>query len=268
MPSLPQTTTCRHIGRSAEPTRSARPPLRVDCGRERKKRQSVLVTARPPHPGTRRYTRHIVYELARSIRERDALTYEHCRRVGVYVSRLAREMGWSRRAAHDLALAALVHDLGKTWIHNAILHKDSALSSVERAEMERHPVIAASLLNAYGAPEALVQAVLHHHEAYDGRGYPDRLHGDEIPIGARLLSVADVFDALTSERAYKPAMEVATARTRLLAGAGTHFDPDVVSTFVALLDRDPGFLLPPRISPLPPHSSPSPSWASHDAHDE
>lgn len=223
-----------------------------------------MLTARPPRPGTRRYTRHIVYELARSIRERDVLTYEHCRRVGVYVSRLAREMGWSRRAAHDLALAALVHDLGKTWIHNAILHKDSALSSDERAEMERHPVIAASLLNAYGAPETLVQAVLHHHEAYDGRGYPDRLHGDEIPLGARLLSVADVFDALTSERPYKPAMDMPGARARLLAGAGTHFDPDAVAAFVALLDHQPDFVLEPRVSPLPPPSAPAPSWVRHD----
>lgn len=234
--------------------------------RKKRQRQRVLVTARPPHPGTRRYTRHVVYELARSIRERDVLTYEHCRRVGVYVSRLAREMGWSRRAAHDLALAALVHDLGKTWIQNAILHKDSALSSDERAEMERHPVIAASLLSAYGAPDALVQAVLHHHEAYDGRGYPDRLHGDAIPLGARLLSVADVFDALTSARAYKPAMDVPAARERLLAGAGTQFDPDAVAAFVALLARDPGFLLEPRVAPLPQpqRTAPTPSWVRHD----
>jgi putative nucleotidyltransferase with HDIG domain len=227
-----------------------------------------LITARPPHPGTRRYTRHIVYELARSIRERDVLTYEHCRRVGVYVSRLAREVGWSRRAAHDLALAALVHDLGKTWIQNAILHKDSALSSDERAEMERHPMIAASLLSAYRAPETLVQAVLHHHEAYDGRGYPDHLHDGDIPLGARLLSVADVFDALTSERAYKPAMDVEAVRKWLLASAGTLFDPDVVAAFIALLDRQPDFLLPPRVSPLAPPTPPSPSWVRHDTPDE
>lgn len=229
-----------------------------------------MVTARPPHPGTRRYTRHVVYELARSIRERDVLTYEHCRRVGVYVSRLAREMGWSRRAAHDLALAALVHDLGKTWIQNAILHKDSALSSDERAEMERHPAIAANLLEAYEAPKTLVRAVLHHHEAYDGRGYPDHLRGDEIPPGARLLSVADVFDALTSVRAYKPAMDPRAARERLLAGAGTHFDPAAVAAFVALLDRQPDFLLAQRVVPLPPRAAPAqgPSgWARHDSPD-
>ncbi|MFI5272953.1 MAG: HD-GYP domain-containing protein [Ktedonobacterales bacterium] len=227
-----------------------------------------MISARPLHPGTRRYTRHIVYELAHSIRERDVLTYEHCRRVAVYVSRLARACGWSRRAAHDLALAALVHDLGKTWIQNAILHKESTLSQDERAETERHPAIAANLLSAYGAPETLVQAVLHHHEAYNGCGYPDQLAGCAIPMGARLLSVADVFDALTSERSYKPAMETAAARERLVAGSGTHFDPDVVAAFTRLLDDQPDFRIAPRVSPLPPRPAPSPTWARHDAFDE
>src|SRR5215471_16962461 len=93
-------------------------------------------------PGTRRYTQHTIYELAHSINERDQSTYEHCRRVAIYVNRLARSMGWSRRAARDLALAGLVHDLGKTWMHNTVLHKKVALSTDERAEMERHPIIA------------------------------------------------------------------------------------------------------------------------------
>jgi putative nucleotidyltransferase with HDIG domain len=219
-------------------------------------------------PGTRRFTRHIVYELARSIRERDVLTYEHCRRVGVYVSRLARETGWSRRAAHDLALAALVHDLGKTWIQNAILHKDSALSLDERAEIERHPEIAANLLRAYGAPDMLVQAVRHHHEAYDGHGYPDGLVGEAIPLGARLLSVADVFDVVTSERSYKPALDVAAARTRLLAAAGTQLDPGAVAAFVCLLDCTPDFVIPPRVSPLPLRPAPNPSWTRHDVFED
>ncbi|HEU5441387.1 MAG TPA: HD domain-containing phosphohydrolase [Ktedonobacterales bacterium] len=227
-----------------------------------------MVTARPTTPGTRRFTRHIVYELARSIRERDVFTYEHCRRVGVYVSRLAREMGWSRRAAHDLALAALVHDLGKTWIQNAILHKDAPLSTDERAEIERHPEIAANLLRAYGAPEMLVQAVRHHHEAYNGRGYPDGLAGEAIPQGARLLSVGDVFDVITSERSYKPALDVAAARERLLAAAGVQLDPAAVEAFVRLLDRAPDFVIPPRVSPLPLRPAPSPTWIRHDTFED
>ncbi|WIG57640.1 MAG: Response regulator [Ktedonobacterales bacterium] len=227
-----------------------------------------MATVRQLDPGTRRYTRHIVFELAHIIRERDIITYEHCRRVAVYASRLAREYGWSRRAAHDLALAGLVHDLGKNWMHNDILFKESALSNDERAEMERHPSIAANILHTYGAPKTLVQAVLHHHERYDGLGYPDHLAGEEIPLGARLLTVADVFDAITAERPYKRAMESITARDRIVAATGTHFDPAIVAAFVRLLDTHPNFLIPSRISPLPPRPAPHPVWMRHDHFDE
>lgn len=224
-----------------------------------------MTTAQQGEPATRRHTEQVVYNLGRIIRERDVITYEHCRRVAIYLNRLARWMGCSRRAARDLALAGLVHDLGKTWMLNTVLHKNSALSSDERAEMERHPAIAASILGAYGAPPQLIAVVLHHHEAWDGRGYPDHLAGEEIPVGARLLAVVDVFDALTSERPYKAAMDVAAARARIAAGAGAHFDPCVVAAFAALLDATPDFLLPPRVSPLPVRMTAFPAWMRHDA---
>ncbi len=221
----------------------------------------------PLHPGTRRYTQQIIYELANSIRERDIITYEHCRRVAVYVNRLARDMGWSRRSARDLALAGLVHDLGKTWIQNEVLHKDSALSRNERSQMERHPGIAARILLTYGAPDSLLEAVLHHHEAFDGHGYPDQLNGNAIPIGARLLSVADVYDALTSERPYKQAIDDASARDYLLSMSGSSFDPAVVTTFVRLLDHWPDFRLTSRVCPLPLPPTPHPAWVRHDVFD-
>lgn len=219
-------------------------------------------------PGTQRYTQHVVYELAQSIRERDIITYEHCRRVALYVNRLARHMGWSRRAAHDLALAGLVHDLGKTWMQNEVLHKASALSSTERTQMERHPAIAARMLVAYGVSERIVASVLHHHEAYNGNGYPDHLAGEHIPLGSRLLTVADVFDVLTSDRPYKRAMDIAAARERIAASSGTHFDPEVVAAFLDLLDTQDDFLIPARVSPLPVREAPHPTWVRHDAFDE
>ena len=221
-------------------------------------------------PGTRRFTERVVYELASSIRERDVVTYEHSRRVAIYAHRLARAMGWSRREGRDLALAGLVHDLGKTWMLNTVLNKAGALSQDERATMERHPRIAARILVAYGAPDSLVEAVLHHHEAYDGRGYPDGLAGDAIPLGARLLAVADVFDALLSSRPYKAPMPTQAVRERLLAGAGKSFDPRAVDAFVHLLDTQPDFQLTPRVVSLPPspqdHDHDS-AWAAHDACD-
>ena len=119
-----------------------------------------------------RETRKVLLAFAKSIQERDIITYEHSRRVATYAQRLARYMGWSRRDARDLALAALVHDLGKTWIANDILNKSAALSEEERRKMERHPVIGARILIGCDVHPFYVETVLYHHEAWNGRGYP------------------------------------------------------------------------------------------------
>jgi putative two-component system response regulator len=194
--------------------------------------------------------------LARSIEERDRLTYDHCRRVAIYANRLARALGWTRSAARDLALAGLAHDLGKTWIGNSVLHKDSALSQDERLEMQRHPVIAARILEIYGAPAWLSEVVLHHHEAYGGGGYPDGLAGEQIPVGARILTVVDVFDALTSARPYKAALSSAEAHNWITSHASSHFDPLIVNAFTALLDSSPTFMSAPTQEPQEPLETP------------
>lgn len=223
-----------------------------------------MATAQQVDPGTRRHTQNIVYELAQTIRERDIITYEHSRRVAVYAYRLARQMGWTRRAGRDLALAGQVHDLGKTWIQNDVLHKESPLSRDERSRMERHPRTGARFLQIYGAPEWLIEIVLHHHEAFDGRGYPDGLTGASIPIGARMLAICDVFDALTSERPYKAANTQTEAREIIAGAIDIHFDPAVAAAFFALLDSHPDFCLPPRVCPLPIRTAPYPTWVRHD----
>lgn len=226
-------------------------------------RNEAFTPVREVLPGTRRYTQHTIYELAETIRERDIITYAHCRRVAIYSGRLARALGWTRPAARDLSYAALVHDLGKTWIRNSILHKEAALSDDEWREMLRHPAIAARILDAYNVPEDITQIVLHHHERYDGRGYPDHLAGTAIPLGARLLTVADVFDALTSARPYKDAMSVETARARILNEVGTHFDPEIAPVFAKLVTDSPEFLLPATIEPIGMPSTRR-AWARHD----
>jgi len=116
--------------------------------------------------------RQVLLSFAKSIQERDIVTYEHSRRVAMYAQRLARYLGWSRREARDLALAALVHDLGKTWIANDILMKSAALSDEERRTMQRHPIIGARILIGCDVHPFYVETVLYHHEAWDGRGYP------------------------------------------------------------------------------------------------
>ncbi|HZC06906.1 MAG TPA: HD domain-containing phosphohydrolase [Ktedonobacterales bacterium] len=214
-------------------------------------------------PGTRRHTRQVIYELAESIRERDQVTYDHCRRVAIYVNRLARFAGWPRAAARELALAGLVHDLGKTWAPNEVLLKPAALTESEREMIEKHPVTAAQLLWAFDMPDAILDAVLSHHERWDGRGYPKKLVRDEIPLGARLLSVSDVFDVITTPRPYKAAMSVEAARERVLEGAGSAFDPEVTEIFTRLLDARPDFLL--WAQPLPIDPAAHDAWSAHDS---
>lgn len=191
--------------------------------------------------------RQVLLSLANSIQERDIVTYEHSRRVATYAQRLARYLGWSRRDARDLALAALVHDLGKTWIANDILLKSAALSPEERRTMERHPVIGARILIGCDVHPFYVETVLYHHEAWDGHGYPTGLRGEEIPLSARILTIADVFDVLTSHRPYKAPLSMDTARERLLAGSNSSFDPQVLRAFLQLLDLHPNFTVPQRL---------------------
>ena len=198
-----------------------------------------------------RENKRILLSFANSIKERDIVTYEHSRRVATYAQRLARYVGWSRRDARDLALAALVHDLGKTWITNDILLKADILSDEERKTMERHPLIGARILIGCDVHPFYVETVLYHHEAWDGRGYPSGLKGEEIPLSARILTVADVYDVLTSQRPYKAPLSNDTARERLSSGSGTSFDPMIVRAFLSLLDSQPNFTLPQRLCAIP-----------------
>jgi putative nucleotidyltransferase with HDIG domain len=202
------------------------------------------------HSDQEQENRRVLLSFANSIQERDILTYDHSRRVATYAQRLAHYLGWSRREARDLALAALVHDLGKTWIANDILLKADALSDDERRAMERHPVIGARILIGCDVHPFYVETVLYHHEAWNGRGYPTGLKGEEIPLSARILTIADVYDVLTSQRPYKEALSKDAARERLLRGSAANFDPMIVRAFVNLLDSEPNFTLPQRICAL------------------
>lgn len=183
-------------------------------------------------------TNQVFHDLAQSIQKRDVLTYEHCQRVAGYAERLARRLGWDQESAHRLALAALVHDLGKTWLGNDILLKESALSHEEQLQMQRHPAMGAQMLAGYGLDPFFIETVLYHHEQYDGQGYPTGLHGEEIPLGARLLAVADVYDALVSARPYKAALSPEAVRQYLLAESGRRFDPPVVRAFLHSLEPE------------------------------
>jgi HD-GYP domain-containing protein (c-di-GMP phosphodiesterase class II) len=143
-------------------------------------------------------------------------------------------MGLAPEQLRVIARGAYLHDLGKIGIPDQILNKPGALDEAERRTMETHPTLGHQL--ASGAPtlrEAL-PIILHHHERFDGGGYPAGLVGREIPLEARVVAIADVWDALTSDRAYRAGWEPERALAHIVAGSGTHFDPPIVDAFVAL----------------------------------
>ncbi|MGE5573592.1 MAG: HD-GYP domain-containing protein [Bacillota bacterium] len=160
-------------------------------------------------------------------------TAGHSMRVGMYSEIIAREMGLIPSIQEALRLAGLTHDIGKIGIPKALLQKRGALTDAESAEIRKHPLLSYDIISDVPGLLAVANIVLYHHERLDGRGYPHGIGGDEIPLGSRILCVADSFDAMVSERPYRPAMAVGDALRELERCAGTQFDPDVVQSFKA-----------------------------------
>lgn len=175
----------------------------------------------------------VLAALVAALDARDSDTAGHAGRVADLAVRLGRALGRPKVALTALRQMALLHDIGKIGVADRILQKPGTLTMAERALMERHPLIGATIV----APvlPLLLPGILHHHERYDGHGYPGRLAGLAIPFDARLLAVCDTFDALTSGRAYQAAKRVGVAIDVLRAGRGTQFDPAVVDQFVPLV---------------------------------
>ena len=165
--------------------------------------------------------------LAKAVDDRDAYTGSHSQRVGDYSARIARRLGADEPAIELTRLAGNLHDLGKLAIPEEVLRKPTTLSEAERLMLERHPQIGYRMLESLGV-QPVAAWVLHHHERWDGAGYPNKLAGDQIPLGARIIFVADAFDAMTSDRAYRRAIPEGDALAELQRCAGTQFDPEVV----------------------------------------
>jgi diguanylate cyclase (GGDEF)-like protein len=185
--------------------------------------------------------------LAKAVDARDAYTGSHSERVGEIAARIARRLGIDETQVELTRLAARLHDLGKLAIPEEILRKPGALNESERLVLQRHPQIAHRMLESLGV-EPLAEWVLHHHERWDGAGYPDRLRGEEIPLGARIIFVADAYDAMTSERVYRERISWRAALAELERCAGSQFDPAIVEVFLDELEveaePDPVQLVP------------------------
>jgi putative nucleotidyltransferase with HDIG domain len=171
--------------------------------------------------------------LASSLDLREHETTLHSRRVREYTLLLARRMGIrGEKVLLNMGMGALLHDVGKIGIHDDVLLKSGSLSEKEAKEMQRHPELGASLIGKIGFLGSAREIVLSHHEKFDGSGYPAGLSGQEIPLGARIFAVADVFDALTTDRPYRTPISYREARDFIAKESGKHFDPIVVDVFL------------------------------------
>jgi diguanylate cyclase (GGDEF)-like protein/putative nucleotidyltransferase with HDIG domain len=176
-----------------------------------------------------------VIALAEALDIRDTGTGQHSHTVGRYSELMARELGFDEERVERVRLAGVLHDIGKIGISDRVLSKPGPLDADEWQEMRTHPEIGARLLSR-AEFEDLRAWILAHHERPDGLGYPHKLSGDEIPLEARILAVADAYEAMTANRCYRPALGEGAARAELEGGAGTQFDARVVAAFLRALD--------------------------------
>jgi HD-GYP domain-containing protein (c-di-GMP phosphodiesterase class II) len=165
---------------------------------------------------------------------KDLNTGVHSTRLAEWALHVGGELGLSESDLADLEVAALLHDIGKVGIPDAILNKPAKLSPEEYQLMKKHPEFGWAVLRQVPGMERASLLILHHHESYDGSGYPGGLSGNEIPIGSRIVSVIDAFDAMVSSRPYREGLPFEEAERRLLVASGTQFDADVVAHFIPL----------------------------------
>jgi len=177
-----------------------------------------------------------VRALASAVEARDAYTGRHAERVAAYGLELATAAGMSLSAEPQIEFGFLLHDVGKVAVPDAILFKPGPLTPAERGIVEQHPVTGFEIVRDIEFLGAARDVIRSHHERWDGRGYPDRMAGEEIPLSARVFAVADTLDALTTNRPYRRASSFAKARAIIVKESGTHFDPQIIAAFESLPD--------------------------------
>jgi putative two-component system response regulator len=163
--------------------------------------------------------------LVNLIEGKDAYTAGHSQRVGKYAGEIAEAMGLSPEQRRNISCGSMIHDIGKIGIPDAILNKPGKLTDEEFAKIKEHPMTGQKMIDSYEALSPLFPLVKHHHERFDGRGYPTGLRGEEIPIGAAVIAAADSIDAMTSNRSYRDAQDWSFAAEQVEKGKGTQFNP-------------------------------------------
>lgn len=192
---------------------------------------------------TKQLTVEILQALSGTVDAKDHYTRGHSARVATYAKEIARRMGKSKQEQEDIYAMGLLHDIGKIGVAGSIIRKDSRLDDEEFEEIKEHPVMGYEILKTITTLPGLATGARWHHEKYDGTGYPDGLKGDQIPQEARIIAVADVYDALTSKRSYSDIRPQAVVRDIIEKGKGTHFDPVIADVMLRMIDEDKDYMM-------------------------
>ncbi|SDI03688.1 HD domain-containing protein [Sinosporangium album] len=188
--------------------------------------------------------------LCQAVETKDYYTRGHCTRVSLASTMIAQEIGMRSERLRAIRYAGMLHDVGKLGVPTKVLQKEGKLTEEEFAAIQLHPMRGLEIVRGIDFLDEAFAGIMHHHERHDGKGYPMGLAADEIPEFARVIAVADAFDSMTSDRSYRKAKPIETALAELRKGAGTQFDPLMVSAFIKVIDRD-GWD-PPRTAPADP----------------
>lgn len=176
--------------------------------------------------------------LRQTVEAKDPYTRGHSDRVSEYSVLIGKKLGLDEKTLHILKIGGLFHDIGKIGIPDSILLKESKLSDEEYSQIKNHPMIGVHMLGDAAIFTDILPIVKHHHERYDGRGYPSQLVGDDIPYVARIAAVADTFDAMTSKRSYRDSLPIDVVRAEIERCSGTQFDPNIAKIFLDIMDND------------------------------
>ena len=179
-----------------------------------------------------------IFALAKTIELKDHYTGEHVEKTVQYATEIASTLGIPTEEVERIRQAAILHDLGKIGISDKILLKKSKLTKREFEEIKKHPQIAADILRPIHFLHDLIPYIFYHHERWDGKGYPSGLKGNDIPLGARIISLADVYKALISDRPYRKSFPKLEALKLIKKGSGTQFDPGIVKSFLHIINQE------------------------------
>ena len=182
-------------------------------------------------------TKEALISMADAIDQRDPSTYQHSQRVAIIAEAIAAELQLPEEELETIRMAARLHDLGKIGMSNVLLYKPGRFDEAEQAEFRRHPLISAQLVKSFRLFNDGQSLILHHHERYDGKGYPVGLKGDDIPLGSRILAVADSLDAMTSARVYRAPLSLKEAVAEVKKNSGTQFDPASVDALLGVVEH-------------------------------